>query len=199
MENPRQQTDISAIRQKPFGSRIELKEDGENLEILIPPKRLTFGSAFWILIGTLFCLGLVLLAFICIINVIIGHLEVGFMLVFLIVLVGTGFSILWEAITFFFRGTRIKIDRKQISVTHLWPEYKCQVTPIMNKNLNNNIMYIRHSMASSEQEEYYETLKLSQLTPPEIEWLANEISAFSGGKITVVSADNKYVKIPTAK
>ena len=199
LENPRQQTDISAIRQKPFGSRIELKEDGENLEILIPPKRLTFGSAFWILIGTFFCLGLVLCAFICIINVIIGHFEVSFMLVFLIVLVGTGLSILWEANTFFFRATRIKIDQKQISVTHLWPEYKCQVTPIMNKHLNNNIMYIRHSMASSEQEEYYETLKLSQLTPPEIEWLANEISAFSGGKITVVSADNKYVKIPTAK
>jgi serine/threonine protein kinase len=199
LKNPRQQTDISAIRQKPFGSRIELKEDGENLEILIPPKRLTFWSAFWIFIGTLFYLGLFLWALICIIDVILGNLEVSFILVFSFFFVGSGFSILWEAITLFSRDTKINIDRKQISVTHLWPEYKCQVTPIMNKTLNNKIMYVRHSSAISGQEKYYKTLGIYQLTPPEIEWLANEISAFSGGKITVVSADNKYVKIPTEK
>ncbi|MEG4631997.1 serine/threonine-protein kinase [Microcoleus sp. AR_TQ3_B6] len=199
LKNPRQQTDISAIRQKPFGSRIELKEDGENLEILIPPKRLTFWSAFWIFIGTLFCLGLALWAFICIIDVILGNLEVSFIVVFSIFFVGSGFSLLWEAITLFSRDTKINIDCNQISVTHLWPGYKCQVTPIMNKNLNNNIMYIRHSLAISGQEKFYKTLGIYQLTPPEIEWLANEISAFSAGKITVVSADNKYVKIPTAK
>jgi serine/threonine protein kinase len=199
LKNPRQQTDISAIRQKPFGSRIELKEDGENLEILIPPKSLTFWSAFWIFIGTLFYLGLVLWAFICIIDVILGNLEVSFIGVFSFFMVGSGFSILWEAIALFSRDTKINIDRNQISVTHLWPGYKCQVTPIMNKNLNNNIMYIRHSLAISGQEKFYKTLGIYQLTPPEIEWLANEISASSGGKITVVSADNKYVKIPTAK
>jgi hypothetical protein len=69
----------------------------------------------------------------------------------------------------------------------------------MNKNFSKWSMYIRHSMAISRPEKYYKTIGLYDLTPPEIEWLANEISAFSGGKITVVSADNKYVKIPTAK
>jgi hypothetical protein len=54
-------------------------------------------------------------------------------------------------------------------------------------------------MAISRSEKYYKTIGIYELTPPEIEWLANEISAFSGGKITVVSANNKYVKIPTAK
>jgi len=199
LKNPRQQTDILAIRQKPFGSRIELKEDGENLEILIPRERWTFLRACMMLVLTLPCLGLVLLPFISIILVIQGGLQFINAFVMLFSFVGNGFSLLWEAIALFSRDTKINIARKQISVTHLWSEYKCQVTPIMNKNLNNKIMYIRNSRAGSEQKEYYETLQLSQLTPPEIEWLANEISAFSGGKITVVSADNKYVKIPTAK
>ena len=204
LKNPRQQTDISAIRQKPFGSRIELKEDGENLEIRIPPKRLTFWSAFWILIGTLFWFGFFLAPLISRILTIqswvvfISQLEMYFSVLFLL-FATAGFSILSQAIAFFFRATRIKIDRNQISVTHLWPGHKCQVTPIMKKNFSEGSMYIRHSMAISRPEKYYKTIGLYQLTPPEIEWLANEISAFSGGKITVVSADNKYVKIPTAK
>ena len=53
--------------------------------------------------------------------------------------------------------------------------------------------------ANSGQQKYYKNIEIYQLTPPEIEGLANEISAFSRGKITVVSADNKYVKIPRAQ
>ncbi|MBD1813526.1 serine/threonine protein kinase [Microcoleus vaginatus DQ-U2] len=214
LKNPCQQTDISAIRQKPFGSRIELKEGGENLEILIPPKRLTFWSAFWILIGTfwiligtLFCLGLLLLPFISIILLIQTRLELGvFMMLFTFGTVPFGYiffaalcGVAWGCIETGFRATKINIARNQISVAHLWPWYKCQVAPIMNINFSEGSMYIRHSMAISGQEKYYKTIDFYQLTPPEREWLANEISAFSGGKITVVSADNKYVKIPTAK
>jgi hypothetical protein len=206
LKNPRQQTDISPIRQKPFGSRIELKEDGENLEILIPPERLTFLRACVMLVFTLPCLGLVLLPFISIILVIQGGLQFinAFVMLFSFItltLGGINFAILWGGgvIANCFRATQINIARNQISVTHLWPWYKCQVAPIMNKKFSKWSMYIRHSMAISGQEKYYKTLGIYQLTPPEIEWLANEISAFSGGKITVVSADNKYVKIPTAK
>ncbi|MEG4498828.1 serine/threonine-protein kinase [Microcoleus sp. F10-C6] len=204
LKNPRQQTDISAIRQKPFGSRIELKEDGENLEILIPPQRLTFLNACVRLVFTL----LVLLPFISIILVIHGGLQYinSFVMLFSFITLtvgGIGFAILRIANTLYLRSTKINIARNQISVTHLGPWYKCQVAPIMNKNFSEWSMYIRHSMAISGQEKYYKTLGIYQLTPPEIEWLANEISAFSGGKITVVSADNKYikkyVKIPTAK
>jgi serine/threonine protein kinase len=206
LKNPRQQTDISAIRQKPSGSRIELKENGENLEILIPRKRLTFLIACVMLVLTLPCLGLVLLPFISIILVIQGGLQSinSFVMLFSFItltLGGINFAILWGGgvIATYFRATKINIDRNQISVTHLWPWYKYQVDPIMNKNFRGWSMYIRHSMAISGKEKYYKTLGIYQLTPPEIEWLANEISAFSGGKITVVTADNKYVKIPTAK
>ena len=204
LKNPRQQTDISAIRQKPFGSRIELKEDGENLEILIPRERLTFLRACQMLVFTLPCLGLVLLPFISIILVIQGGLQFinAFVMLFSFItltLGGINFAILWLSSTLYLRSTKINLARNQISVTHLWPWYKCQVAPIMNKNFSKWSMYIRHSMAISRPEKYYKTIGLYDLTPPEIEWLANEISAFSGGKITVVSADNKYVKIPTAK
>ena len=206
LKNPRQQTDISAIRQKPFGSRIELKEDGENLEILIPRERLTFLRACVMLVFTLPCLGLVLLPFISIILVIQGGLQSinSFVMLFSFITLtvgGINFAILWGGgvIATCFRATKINIHCNQISLTHLWPWYKCQVAPIMNKNFSKWSMYIRHSMALSGQEKYYKTLGIYQLTPPEIEWLANEISAFSGGKITVVPADNKYVKIPTAK
>ncbi|MEP6488579.1 serine/threonine protein kinase [Microcoleus vaginatus GB2-A3] len=206
LKNPRQQTDILAIRQKPFGSRIELKEDGENLEILIPRERLTFLRACVMLVFTLPCLELVLGHFILSIIVVIqGGLQFLNLFVMLfsfitLALEGIGFAILWIiANTLYLRATKINIDRNQISVTHLWPWYKCQVDPILNENFSEWSMYIRHSMAISGQEKYYKSLGIDRLTPPEIEWLANEISAFSGGKITVVSADNKYVKIPTAK
>ena len=203
LKNPRQQTDISAIRQKPSGSRIELKENGENLEILIPRERWTFLRACVMLVFTLPCLGLVLLPFISRILVIQGGLQFinAFVILFSFItltLGGINFAIFWSANTYL-RATQINIDRNQISVTHLWPWYKSQVAPIMNKNLSKWSMYIRHSMAISRSEKYYKTIGIYELTPPEIEWLANEISAFSGGKITVVSANNKYVKIPTAK
>ncbi|EGK84370.1 serine/threonine protein kinase [Microcoleus vaginatus PCC 9802] len=206
LENPRQTTDISMVRQKPFGSRIELREDGENLEILIPRERLTFWGACVMLLVTLPCLGLVLLPFILTIVVIQDGLQFIDLFVILFSFVsfpsgGITFAILWSiANTLYLRATKINIDRNQISVTHLWPWYKCQVdATIMNKNFSKWSMYIRHSMAISGQEKYYKATEFARLTPPEIEWLVNEISAFSGGKITVGAADNKYVKIPTAK
>jgi hypothetical protein len=48
-------------------------------------------------------------------------------------------------------------------------------------------MYIRVSrLTYVYNEKYYETMRISHATPPEIEWLTNEISAISNGKFTLV-------------
>jgi hypothetical protein len=195
LENPRQPTDISMVRQKPFGSRIELKKDGENLEVVIPPKKLSFWNFYWILVGTLFCLGMFLFPFIWIKPVIQGAFF--FIIPFLVVLpicwiLGLVIAcfVLWERLVNFFRWTRIKIDGQQISVTHLWPWYQYQVAPIKKEFMMIGSIYIRDSMLGYVfDEKYYETLRISQATPPEIEWLTNEISARSNGQITVAFAE----------
>jgi serine/threonine protein kinase len=200
LENPRQQIDISTVKQKPFGSKIELKKDGKKLEILIPPKKFSFWNLYWMSIGTLCWLGLILIPWLAIIAVIfLGDIVfiipvVVFCLLFSLLGGGIGFAILWEAIEKFFKTTEIKIDRKQISVTHRYPWYKFRIVPIVNKNIRIGIMYVRHSMAISGQEEYYETLKFSYLTPPEIEWLSNEISAISDAGIIVKFGNNKFLR-----
>jgi serine/threonine protein kinase len=194
LENPRQPTDISMVRQKPFGSRIELKKDGENLEVVIPPKKLSFWNFYWILVGTLFCLGIFLFPFIWIIPVIEGaFVSIIPFLVFLPICwsIGLviGYFVLWERLVTFFRWTRIKIDDRQISVTHLWPWYQYQVAPIKKEFMMTGSMYIRDSMLGYVfDEKYYEVLRISHATPPEIEWLTNEISARSNVKIIVAFA-----------
>ncbi|MCU0544204.1 MAG: serine/threonine protein kinase [Oscillatoriaceae cyanobacterium Prado104] len=193
LENPRLPTDISTVRQKPFGSKIEMKKDGENLEVVIPPKKLTFRKFYWIFVGTFFCFAQFLFPFIWIKPVLKGAFF--FIIPFLVFLplcwifglvIG---SVLWENLVTFFRETRIKFDGQQISVTHLWPWYQYQVAPIEKKSMMQGSMYIRDSMLGYVfDEKYYETLRISQATPPEIEWLTEEISARSNGKITVAFA-----------
>ncbi|MGL5064989.1 MAG: serine/threonine protein kinase [Microcoleus sp.] len=190
LENPHKQTDISTVRQKPFGSRIELKKDGENLEILIPSKRLMF---FWVadkrLTRTLWYLWLVLWPSICIIGVIQGRFEFSmfwaYFALFSLLFGVRGLGVLLEEGKSFFRTTRININNKQISVTYLWLGYKFQAAPIMKVSLKEGRMYTRHSIDTSEINEYYEIIEKSQLTLPEREWLGAEISAISGEKITV--------------
>jgi serine/threonine protein kinase len=194
LENPRQPTDISMVRQKPFGSRIELKKDGENLEVVIPPKKLSFRNFYWIFVGTFFCLGLFLFPFIWIIPVIEGaFVSIIPFMVFLSICWGIGlvigYFVLWERFVTFFRWTRIKIDGRQISVTHLWPWYQYQVAPIKKEFMMGGSMYIRDSMLGYVfDDKYYEVLRISQATPPEIEWLTNEISARYKVKIIVAFA-----------
>ena len=190
LENPRQPTDISTVKHKPFGSRIELKKNGENLEVVIPPKKLSFWNLYWILIGTLFLLGAFLYPFTLL--TLVSQDAFPFIILFLISLPSSwliGFVIggflFWEGLVTFCRGTRIKIDRQEISVTHLWPWSHYQVDPIKKKSMMEGNMYIRVSkLTYVYHEKYYETMRISHATPPEIEWLTNEISAISNGKFT---------------
>jgi hypothetical protein len=179
------------VRQKPFGSRIELKKNGENLEVVIPPKKLSFWNFYWILIGTLFLVGVFLYPFTLL--TLLSDVGFFFFIIFFMLSLPTfwliGFVIggflFWEGLVTFCRGTRIKIDRQQISVTHLWPWCHSQVAPIKKKSMIEGNMYIRVSRSTYVvYEKYYETMRISHATPPEIEWLTNEISAISNGKFT---------------
>jgi serine/threonine protein kinase len=193
LENPRQQTDISTVKQKPFGTRIELKKDGSNLKVIIPPKRLSFWNFYWLLVVALFDLCIILSPFIWIIQAMYDPFQfrmAHLMFFSSLWLLGSliGYVLLWEPIVNFFSSTRIEIDRRQISVTHLWFWYRIRVVPTNKKSMMQGIVFI-YLKSNYGQNKYYKILRNSQLTTPEIEWLTHEISAISNGKITIESAD----------
>jgi serine/threonine protein kinase len=188
LENPKHKTDISAVRQQPFGSRIELKKDGENVEILIPPKRLGLFvlPCIWRILTFLSFPAIFML-------VSIFSPGGGIFSLFSLFFIGIiSFIVFLEARETFFISTRINIDRKQISVTYLWPWYKSRVALLQEKSIMNEIKYIRDSSASAGPDQYY-IHEMSRLTLPEIEWLANEIKALSGGKIIVAFTNKEYM------
>ena len=145
LENPRQRTDISAVRQKPFGSRIQVKKDGENVEIIIPPKRWNFGSAFWILIGTLFWLGLVLLPICFLILVIQGQFFFFIVLIMVILFLHNlseiGLFLWWPHAAIYLRSIRLYLNQKQMSLTYEWLGWKRHNPPIMKKDISKLVLY----------------------------------------------------------
>ena len=199
LENPRPKTDISAARQKLIGSRIKLKKDGEKLEILIPPKKLGFWRGYWIRTGMLVKLGLVLLIFLFIkimsetgyiVFMLVGAL---FLLIFSIVLLWSLFTTFSQHIQTYFKTTKIKLDRKHISVTKRYPWCKFRVAPFVHEDISPKIMYIRKSRDFRWQDKSYKTINFSDLTAPEIEVLANEISAISHGKLVFIVGENQLL------
>ncbi|MEG4067042.1 serine/threonine-protein kinase [Microcoleus sp. Pol11C2] len=196
LENSRPKTDISAARQKLIGSRIKLKKDGEKLEILIPPKKLGFWRGYWIRTGMLVELGLVLLIFQFIkIMVETGYIVfmlVGglFLLIFSIVLLCSLLTTFSQHIQTYFKTTKIKLDRKHISVTKRYPWCKFRVAPFVHENISPKIMYIRKAKDFRWQYKSYKTINFSDLTAPEIEVLANEINAMSHGKLVFIVGNN---------
>ncbi|MEG3969570.1 serine/threonine-protein kinase [Microcoleus sp. T2B6] len=199
LENPRPKTDISAARRKLIGSRIKLKKDGEKLEILIPPKKLGFWRGYWIGTGILVELGLVLLIFLFIkimletgyiVFMLVGAL---FLLIFSIVLLCSLFITFSQHIQTYFKTTTIKLDRQHISVTKRYPWCKFRAYPFVHEDISPKIMYIRKSRDFRWQYKSYKTINVSDLTAPEIEVLANEISTISHGKLVFIVGENQLL------
>ncbi|HBB33507.1 MAG TPA: serine/threonine protein kinase [Cyanobacteria bacterium UBA8803] len=209
LEHPRQKTNISTAKQKPFGSKIKLKQDGETVEIIIPPKKLSVVNAFWILIGMLFISGLFLLPLL--------SWSLILLLLFLIPFLGIGLVILWGVLAIFFRSTRIDLNSKQISLTYLWPWYKRQDAPIQKEDIR-KLIYTQRSLVITKGlkvkndiinypakitiiagQQEYTPLAISgysnQLTEPEIDWLVQELSAWSGVPITIQDANEELERL----
>ena len=194
LEQPRQRTGISGVRQKPFGSRIQVNKNGENVEILIPPKRLSFGSVFGRLIAVFALLSLALLLLVFGISAAIqlpfflGIFPLVMCFIFALPFGAIGLGILWEVIAIFFRYARLHLKQTQISLTYVWPWSKRQDDPILKKDIT-QLLYCQNYWKTitifAKQKEY--KFSVRHITEPEIDWLTNELSQWSGVPITVKS------------
>lgn len=182
LEQPRQSRALSAVRQKPFGSKIKINKNWDNVEIFIPPKRLSFCILSWAFIPAIFFF--------------ILSIPYGF--IYLFILCGTLLS--------FSTATRLNLNQEEISLAYVWLWCKFQNTTIMKQDIKALIYtlgdfqnqgskgksYTSHFALKitiiTRQNQYISLDRfgyLNQITPPEISWLANEISEWSGVPITV--------------
>lgn len=202
LEHPRQKTEISAVGKKPFGSRIQLKKYGETVEIFIPPKRLSLAKTFGILIGSFFLFAVALFLIIGGIKTSIYNLVMGF-LFFSLPLGGIGLFLMGVVLVSFFRAIRLHLNPQQISLTYEWPWYKRQQTPILKKDIS-KLIYTQRSSTTTKnskgdtktwvtypkitilvrQQKDTISIDYNQLTDPEIDWLAHELSEWSDVPIT---------------
>ena len=202
LEHPRQQTEIFAVEKKPFGSRIQLKKDGETVEIFIPPTRLNFAYTFCIVIISIFPLGVALF----IIHLGIATNDYSQMMQFLFFSLpwgGFGLWLVWGVLESFPRSIRLHLNQQQISLTYEWLWWKHKKAPIQKKDISQlvyrqgywqttkgskagtNTEFIPPKIKIFANQENHE-ISAYHLTDPEIDWLAHELSEWSGVPITTV-------------
>jgi serine/threonine protein kinase len=209
LEQPRQQTDHSVLKQKPFGSQIQVRKDGKTVEIYIAPAR--FRSRILIskimrdtncllptLMGLIFCSVGLLSCFISVFSLIPGIIFfcAGW---FLIVHIS-------PALNIFFESIMVRIKKESLSWTYEWTHElisnwkKSQDALISKKDIKQliysngywqttkikkgtNTMLIPPTITIVAQGEH--KFSVYHLSDPEMEWLAHEISEWSGVPITV--------------
>jgi len=196
LDHPRQQTYIPAVRRKPFGSRIQVKKDGESVNILIPPPRSIFREKFWIYLVSIFlflhpCL-------IIVFSIVLGEFEwsnntvLPWLVFFFIFYTGIFIVMCISACNFLnlFRRTRLNFNNKEISLTYECFWLKIYKPPIMKNNIRQLHYANRYQVITiiAKQKNHVLTYVLSanieRLVEPEMDWLAHEISEWSGVPIT---------------
>ena len=193
LEQPRQQTYIPAVRRKPLGSRIQLKKDGERVDILIPPQLSSVRGESWIsLVFIMLFYSLCFLAPLgCIslgVSMIIESNISGIGIVFFGILMGIEilkYLVLW--LRDLFKKTRLTLNPQQISLTYKWLWSQNKKSPIM-KNTISQLRYTNRYQTITiidPQQEYVLSAYSEGLVEPEMEWLAHEISEWSGVPITI--------------
>ena len=203
LEQPRQQTYIPAVRRKPFGSRIQLKKDGERVDILIPPQLSIFRGESWIcLVFIMLFLSLFFLAILsCIysgVSMIIESNISGLGTLFFGILMGIQFFTSWGLwLLNLFKQARLTLDSQQNSLTYKWPWSQNNKPPIM-KNTISQLRYTNRYETITiidPQQEYVLSAYSEGLVEPEMEWLAHEISEWSGVPITIEDEDQEVERM----
>jgi len=204
LEQPRQQTYIPAVRRQPFGSRIQVKKDGESVKILIPPPLSIFRGKSWIypvfilsyILLTLFALHpFLIFVFFGVLGLFEWPNTTFLLLAYLFCLPSLGiFIVMWRSFGNFlnlFRTTRLTLNNQQIYLTYEWPWLKSYKPPIMKKNIRQLHYTNRYQTITiiATQQDYVLPYVLAAnsegLVDPEMEWLAHEISEWSGVPITI--------------
>lgn len=194
LEQPRQKTDNSAVSQKPFGSRIKVKKYSGNVDILVPPKSFFNVQFFAVMVIMLIC-GIISIIPILplvsgdIIGVILGAI---FVLFFSLPFGSVAVIMAYGVGIYLFRSTRLHFDHQKISLTYEWFGWKRQQAPIM-KNTISQLHYTYLSPFGSYpsitilagQRKYEISTASEGLVEPEMNWLAHELSEWSGVPITV--------------
>jgi hypothetical protein len=103
------------------------------------------------------------------------------------------FIVMWRSFGNFlnlFRTTRLTLNNQQIYLTYEWPWLKSYKPPIMKKNIRQLHYTNRYQTITiiATQQDYVLPYVLAAnsegLVEPEMEWLAHEISEWSGVPIT---------------
>ncbi|MFP4412840.1 serine/threonine protein kinase [Coleofasciculus sp.] len=194
LEQPRQKTDKSAVSQKPFGSRIKVKKYSANVDILIPPKSIFNVQFFTCILMMFICviISIIPLVFLFsgyIIGVVLGAINVLF---FSLPFGSVAVKMAYVVGVYLFRSTRLHLDHQKISLTYEWLWWKRQQAPIM-KNTISQLHYTYLSPFGSYpritilagQRKYEVSTASEGLVEPEMNWLAHELSEWSGVPITV--------------
>ena len=197
LEQPRQQTYIPAIlavKQKPLGSKIKVKKEGEIVDILIPPKSI-FNGELWMSAVFYSLWGIVFLypIFYAIHPFIILNKSIVVNLAFVVWLIGTlpftikGMSFLIEAWGFIIRATRLHFNYQEIILTYEWLGLKFYKFPIRKNTISQLCYTNRYEKITiiAAQKQYVLSAYYEGLVEPEMEWLAHEISEWSGVPITI--------------
>jgi serine/threonine protein kinase len=211
LEHPDQRTDISVVKQKPFGSRIQLEKSGENTDVFIPPpKRLTSRIPNTIIMPNNYSiylsyltliLAISLFLYFCVfknmpLNVFVQTIWFPVvMFLFIIHSIFYGF-VLYQKI---FRVIRVHLEQQKIYWTYEWFWLKLQTDPILKKDIKQLIYnpgyfqtnkpgrksytaFIPPKITIVAQEKH--EFPVYHLSDPEMEWLAHELSEWLGMPIT---------------
>ncbi|MEQ8463585.1 serine/threonine protein kinase [Coleofasciculus sp. E1-EBD-02] len=217
LAHPPQKADIFAGVEKPFGSRIKLKNNGDKLEILIPPKRLKIdlGFVLTIIISFVLQIGVPAVGVFMLISWMANSgyfdlLLLIFVLVFasvLIISVGKNWIIVQAGFSSIIRLiglTRINLEKQKMYLSYELIGRKINQNAILKKTIS-KLSYIqpcsliKESLKGekytwsipptiiilAEQQNHALSAAFLELVEPEMEWLAHEISEWSGVPITV--------------
>lgn len=197
LEHPCQRTGLSTVGQKPFGSRIKLKQNGENIEILIPPARLSSGIVISRVMrdtnaGIMTLMGFIFFIVGCLpVFGVIGYIIQGKFTV-LEAIQGLTSLLFWTPIwgvaslfliygsgvpAIFVETIRLHLDPKQISWTNEWPWRKYQKDFIRKNNIQ-KLVY---------KQGYWQTTKTRTSRNK-----SGTNTRFIPATITIYSAGNEY-------
>ncbi|MEQ9484727.1 serine/threonine protein kinase [Coleofasciculus sp. F4-SAH-05] len=197
LEQPRQRTYIPAIlavKQKPLGSKIKVKKEGGIVDILIPPQSI-FNGELWIsavfnsLWGIMFLYPLLyaMHPFIVLNTPLVVNFAFVVWMILTLPFTIKGMSFLIEAWGFIIRSTRLHFKSQEIILTYEWLGLKFYKSPIM-KNTISQLRYTNRYQTITiidPQQEYVLSAYSEGLVEPEMEWLAHELSEWSGVPITI--------------
>lgn len=187
------QEESGLIVQQPAGSKVSLHKDNDALDILLPPTGLNHRTGRQV--PVLFAIAWNSFIIFWTFNVLSAGFPINlFFGLFSLPFWGVGIRMVGGILAALFQTTRLRIDARQISLTHEAFGLKRHALPPSRRQDITKLEYRRRSSSKDVAGDRYETppklriwagvrmyeLSDYRLSDPEIEWLAHELSEWLG-------------------